>query len=61
MAFEPFWCEIGYRFETFWSESLKRGMDKLPRPVWILSKIARENYILGPFIREETRRVLNKT
>ena len=37
MAFEPFWSEIRYRFETFWSECLKKGMDKLQRPVWILS------------------------
>ena len=27
MVFEPFWPEIGYRFELFWSKSLKNCMD----------------------------------
>ena len=27
MVFQPFWSEIAYRFESFWSESLNTGMD----------------------------------
>ena len=27
MVVEPFRCEIGYRFQPFWTESLKTDMD----------------------------------
>lgn len=27
MVVELFWCEIGHRFQPFWTESLKMDMD----------------------------------
>ena len=55
MVLEPFWSVIGYRFEPFWSKSLKTGMDFTETGVWILETRSENKYeFWRPSVKKST-------